>query len=232
MGITLSQVVPWGRSLAEYRRMFNLPANLTAVGSDRRIVDCAGGPASFNAEMAQQGFPVISCDPIYQFSTAEISRRIAETYDVIIQGVEKSLDSYVWQEIGSPAELGAVRMAAMQKFLDDFPAGLAQGRYLAAALPDLPFGDRQFDLALCSHFLFTYSDQLGWEFHQQAIAELCRIATEVRIFPLLNLAGERSPFIAAIQTELIAQGYEVAIQPVQYEFQRGGNQLLQICSNG
>jgi hypothetical protein len=45
LAVMLDQVVPWGRSLSEYVRMFDLsPADLQS-----RILDCAGGPASFNA---------------------------------------------------------------------------------------------------------------------------------------------------------------------------------------
>jgi hypothetical protein len=64
---TLDRVVPWGRSFDEYRRMFALTdADLTSS-----IVGCADGPASFNAEATARGHSVISCDPIYRFSTAE-----------------------------------------------------------------------------------------------------------------------------------------------------------------
>jgi len=74
-------------------------------------------------------------------------------------------------------------MAAMDEFLEDYGRGKAQGRYVDAELPTLPCADSSFDLALCSHFLFLYSSQLGETFHQQAIVELCRVAREVRIFP-------------------------------------------------
>ncbi len=224
MGLTLEQVVPWGRSLAEYRTMFDLtPTNLGC-----NILDCAAEPASFNAEMTAQGYHVTSCDPIYQFSTEAIAQRIADTYSIILNGVEANLDSYLWQAIESPAQLGEVRLAAMGQFLADFPIGLQTQRYRQDALPHLPFPDQEFDLALCSHFLFTYSDHLGLEFHQAAIAELIRVAKEVRIFPLLKVSGEPSPFLPVIQAELMAQGLNVQIKQVPYEFQKGGNQLLQI----
>ncbi len=47
MGLKLENVVPWGRSLAEYICMFDLcPSDLQGY-----ILDCGGGPASFNAEL-------------------------------------------------------------------------------------------------------------------------------------------------------------------------------------
>lgn len=228
MGLTLEQIVPWGRSLAEYSQMFDL----MAADFKGQILDCGGGPASFNAEAAQQGTSVISCDPVYQFSAAEIAQRITETCPLILQGVKENRVHYVWQAIASPEHLLAVRMAAMQQFLADFPTGLQEGRYRVEALPDLSFQNRQFDLALCSHLLFTYSDHLSWDFHQAAIAEMLRVAKEVRLFPLLKISGEPSPFVEPLCEQLNDQGYQVQIKPVSYEFQRGGNQLLQVCSNG
>ena len=224
MSIKLEKVVPWGRSLAEYIRMFNL----TADELQRSLLDCAAGPASFNAEMTQQGYQVISCDPIYQFTANEIAQQIQETYPLVISSTEANQENFVWQEMHSPEHLGQVRMKAMHQFLEDFPAGLQAGRYLTAELPVLPFGSRQFDLALCSHFLFTYSDQLSFDFHLEAIAEMSRVAAEVRIFPLLVMAGEVSPFLQPALSELNQQGYQSEITTVPYEFQRGGNRMLRV----
>jgi len=65
-------VVPWGRSLDEYRKMFALtPEDLRG-----RIIDCASGPASFNAEATGAGHQVISCDPLYRLSADAIRRRV------------------------------------------------------------------------------------------------------------------------------------------------------------
>jgi hypothetical protein len=69
---------------------------------------------------------------------------------------------------------------------------------------------------------------LGEVFHQDAIQELCRIAREVRIFPLLALGGHRSPYIDRSVTELCGAGHNVSIEDVPYEFQRGGNQIIRI----
>ncbi len=226
MGLKLESVIPWGRSLAEYIRMFNL----TPDDLQLKILDCGGGPASFNIEMTRLGYNVISCDPVYQFSNHEIRERIQKTYQKVIDGLQANLDSYVWQEIQSPEDLGQIRMSAMEKFLEDLPQGIQQGRYLTAELPVLPFKTQQFDLALCSHFLFTYSDFFSEDFHLASIVELCRVAAAVRIFPLLNISGEVSPVLQPVMEKLKAQGYSVEIQPVPYEFQKDGNQMLQIKS--
>ena len=78
---TLDQVVPWGRSFDEYRRMFALMDRELRL----RIVDCGGGPASFNAAATRRGAQVISCDPIYRWEADQIRERIASTYDKILE---------------------------------------------------------------------------------------------------------------------------------------------------
>ncbi len=81
----------------------------------------------------------------------------------------------------------------MDRFLADFPPGLAEDRYRTDELPHLAFGDGEFDLALCSHFLFLYSDHLTAGFHVAAIREMCRVAGEARVFPLLGAYGAPPP---------------------------------------
>ncbi len=193
---------------------------------DGKILDCAAGPASFNAEATQKGYRVISCDPLYRFTVGEVQVRIEETYKVVLAGAEANRDRYIWKDIRSPAHLGEVRMEAMQRFLGDFPQGFREGRYRTDGLPALGFGDNAFDLALCSHFLFTYSEQLSAGLHLTAIEEMCRVAREARVFPLLNYDGEPSPHLRPLLNELEARGYRAETRRVPYEFQIGGNQIL------
>jgi hypothetical protein len=199
---------------------------LTATDLSGEILDCAGGPASFNAEASARGLRVVSCDPLYEFSAGDISERINATFDQIVSNAEANRDRFLWHEIESPQRLGEVRMRAMRCFLEDFSQGLEAGRYRAAALPSLPFEDHAFDLALCSHFLFTYSDQLSMDFHVAAIEEMCRVAREARVFPLLESYGGTSPLLEPVISTLRQRGYAVQTRLVPYEFQRGGNRML------
>ncbi len=226
MGFQLSNIIPWGRNFQEYLEMFSL----TPEELKRSILDCAGGPACFNYEMNKQGYQVISCDPVYQFSADEIHQRIQATFATVVEQLHQNQEDYVWEKIKSPEHLGGLRMAAMQQFLDDFPRGKEQKRYLTAELPKLPFNVQQFDLALCSHLLFSYSQHLSSEFHLDSILELCRVATEVRIFPLLDISGHISPHLTPVISSLQQQGLKVEIEPVAYEFQKGGNQMLRVFS--
>jgi hypothetical protein len=226
---TLDRVLPWGRSFEEYCRMFAV----TDADLQRHILGCGDGPASFNAEAARRGGHVVSCDPLYRFERTAIEERIEATFDEVIEQTRRNAHEFVWgPEIRDVEELGRIRMAAMQAFLADFDRGKAAGRYVDAELPVLPFPDDTFDLALCSHLLFLYSRQLGETFHRAALVELCRVAPEVRVFPLLALGGEPSPFVESGGRTLREAGFEVSIETVRYEFQRGGNQMMRILRGG
>jgi len=223
---TLDKVVPWGRSFDEYCRMFSL----TDEDLAGRIVGCADGPAGFNTQATRRGARVVSCDPIYAFSTSEIRSRIDATSHDIVEQTRQNRHEFVWTSIASPEELLVARLQAMELFLVDYDRGKAEGRYVAAELPRLPFEDRSFDLAVCSHFLFLYSEQLGEPFHHTAIKEMCRVAREVRIFPLLALGGIGSSYVAPIADSLRQLGYSVLIERVPYEFQRGANKMMRIIT--
>ena len=225
MGVKLSQAVPWGRSLAEYVGMFDLGAQ----DLGKQVLGCADGPASFNAEMTAHGCRVVSCDPIYVFTDHEIRQRVAATFETIMSQMPATRDNFVWDTIPSIKALGEMRMAAMEAFLRDFARGNQGNRYVASALPHLPFADSSFDLALCSNFLFLYSEQLNQAFHLRALRELCRVATEVRVFPLLDLDGQVSPHLGPTLATLRREGFRSTVRTVPYEFLKGANEMLEIA---
>ena len=179
----LQEIVPWGRSFEEYRRMFALTESDLA-GS---ILGCGDGPASFNAEATAAGHSVVSCDPIFDLTAAEIRRRVEETYDPVISRVKQHPERFNWDFFRDAEDLGRQRLAAMQRFLDDFEQGRREGRYVTGSLPTLSFADSVFRLALVSHLLFLYSQQLDVATHIASVLELLRVAEEVRLFPLVTL---------------------------------------------
>ena len=135
-------------------------------------------------------------------------------------------EQFLWNHYKTPDNLASLRMQAMTRFLEDYQT--EPSRYVASALPNLPFHDDAFDLALCSHFLFLYSEQLDRDFHQRSVIEMLRVANEIRIFPLLGLTVQTSAHLEPVMAMLGAQGYDCQIETVAYEFQRGGNKMLRI----
>jgi hypothetical protein len=224
MAFKLDNVVPWGRSYDEYIRMFDL----TKDELTHSILSCGDGPAGFNSKMNQLGNTVVSCDPIYQLTAQELQTRITKTYDKVMEETYKNQNNFVWDVIKSPEELSRVRMDAMREFILDYEKGKQEGRYLAESLPSLPFGAKEFDLALCSHFLFLYTEQLSLEFHRASVLEMYRVAREVRIFPLIDLDLNKSRYVPAVCSELKEAGFAFEVRKVPYEFQRGGNEMLRI----
>ena len=224
MVVKLDKVVPFGRSLEEYIRMFDL----SSEDLQKRILGAGDGPASFNAEGTAKGYKITSIDPIYQFDGAEIKQRFDAVVDNIIGQVIATPNNWVWNYHKNPQDLKANRVKALELFLKDYNRGQQEGRYLAQELPNLNFSDRSFDLALCSHFLFLYSEQLGRDFHIAAIEEMLRVSSEIRIFPLLTLMQETSPHLDSVIDRFNNSGYLVSTVKVPYELQPGANKTLVI----
>src|SRR5579859_2117064 len=128
----LQEVVPWGRSLEEYRRLFAL----SEIDLQARLLGCGDGPASFNAELAALGKTqrLVSVDPLYAFTGPEIASRVEQTYETIISNVKRNPERYVWTYFRDPDSLGAARLKAMKIFLNDYETGRAEGRYLVGSL--------------------------------------------------------------------------------------------------
>jgi hypothetical protein len=220
----LTEIVPWGRTLAEYKLMFDL----SDADLNRQILGCGDGPASFNVEMHKLGRSVVSIDPIYQFTAAQIEQRVRDTYSTIIDQVRQNSSRYIWNYFADPDELGCARMDAMNEFLADYETGKSDGRYLWQSLPKLDLSDRQFELCVCSHLLFLYSEQLSLDFHLESIRELLRVAAEVRIFPLLKLDCNLSAYVNPVIDKFTQAGFDAEIRTVNYEFQKGGDRMLVI----
>jgi hypothetical protein len=223
MAFELNHVVPWGRNLEEYQLMFNLLENELT----QKIISVGDGPASFNVAMKSMGHQVISLDPVYAFSPEELESRIQQTRQEVLAQTQRNKKNFVWKHIRDIDELEKIRMQAMKAFLADFAAGKREGRYIPHSLPDkTPFNDNYFDLGLSSHFLVLYAE-LGLEFHIQTITEMLRICRQIRIFPLLDLNAQPSSVLKGI-IDFFQNKYQLEIIPVAYEFQRNGNQMLQI----
>lgn len=224
MSMLLDRVVPFGRSRREYELMFNL----SKKDLSKRFLGCGDGPASFNAEMTTDGYSVVAIDPLYQFTGQQIKHRFEENLEGVLDQVKATPDRWTWKYHRNIEDLRRNRCRVMDRFLADYETGRQRGRYRIAALPDLPFRDGEFELALCSHFLFLYSDLYSEDFHIASAIELCRVADEVRIFPLLTLAQHISPHLAAVRAVAASMGIKSTIETVEYELQKGGNQMLRL----
>ncbi len=220
--MNLEKVVPFGRSLDEYIKMFNLTENYF----QKSILSVADGPASFNAEGTKLGYKINSVDPLYIFSGQEIKRRFYTVIDDIIKQVENTPNDWVWSYHKSPQDLRKNREKVIALFCDDYEIGKQEHRYQIGQLPRLKYDKNQYELGIVSHFLFLYSTHFDQEFHINSIDEILRICCEVRIFPLITLQNKISPYLQFIITYLENKGYKCKLEKVSYQLQRGGNQML------
>ncbi len=224
----LENVVPWGRNLQEYKDMFELSSEDLKL----KILGCGDGPSSFNYEVSKINSNVISIDPIYQFTKDEIQKRIDETSLIVSEQIKENKNNFVWKNIKCVDELIDIRLKAMSNFIKDFDNGKKENRYIHNELPILSFPDNSFDLVLCSHFLFLYSEHINLQFHIDSILEMCRVSkNEVRIFPLIDLKNNKSEHLDYILDILKDKGFKTQIVKTKYEFQKLGNELLIIKLN-
>ena len=209
------------RSAAEYRAMFGL----TMAEEAAAVLDCCAGGSGFAAETAAR---VVAVDPAYALGRNYLADRVRAALHDGDQIIGANAEHFDWSWYGDPARRGELRTAAARHFLDDFRE--YPGRYLAAALPNLPFAAGSFDLVLCSHLLFTWSDLLDADWHGRALAELIRVARhEVRVYPLVvQGTGHPVVFLDELRAGLRAAGYHSRIQRVPYRFQKNADQMLVI----
>jgi hypothetical protein len=221
----LDQLLVTARRFADYVAMFRLTPEDLALGP---ILDCPGGVASFGAEARALGAAVVGVDPVY-----------AQPRDALVAHAESELarnmrfvaghaERFRWDQVGSIEEHEARRRDGLERFAADYRHG---GRsYVAASLPTLPFADDAFALALSSHLLFSYSDRLDRDFHLASLFELVRVtAGEVRCFPLVDLWARRYHALEELRERLAHAGVDSEIREADYEFQRGGREML-VCS--
>ena len=134
-------VTSW--SAEEYRAFFRLaPEDL--AGS---VLDCSAGASGFAAVVNAEGGAVTAVDPAYGVGTEEL---LAEAGRSAARGgaiVGSHHDRFVWEWYGSGERRDAMRQAAFAAFADDLRAHPSD--YVAGALPELPFPDGAFDLAMC-----------------------------------------------------------------------------------
>ncbi len=208
-----------GRTFEEYQHLFGLD------GLPEAVLDCPGGPSSFTAVARSIETTAYAVDPMYGRPVDELAavceRAIEQTNDQL----REKHDGFVWRFYGDVTARCRYLRAAAERFLADYSRN--PGRYVAAALPDLPFESDSFDLVCSANLLFLYDDRLDKEFHRAALAELARVAREeVRVFPLATLAADRSDFVAPTVGNLRETGHTVEFREVPYEFQPGVTEML------
>ena len=207
------------RSFAEYLAFFALDPDRLP----RRVLDCSAGTSGFVAGARARGSDAVAVDPAYRQSLDDL----AETGRAGAVGgasmVADHRDRFTFDWYGSPERQRELRASALEGFVAD--RARRPGHYVAAELPHLPFADGSFDLALCSHLLFTWANVFDEAWHEAALREMARVASEVRVFPLVHQgSGEPVAFLGALRGRLA--GLDARVVTVPYAFQVGADEML------
>ncbi len=189
-----------------------------------------GGACSFTAHANKAGANAHAADILYRESLDTLK-------ELGTRGIDKIYANTAWMTDHNFTFYGDLdgHKRHRKSALSDFAADYDKKRYTYAKFPHLRFAANSFDLCLSGHFLFTYDDRFDYDFHLASIISMVEIASEVRIFPLVDMNNSRvasdkpfSPFVYRLLNELPSFELKVEIVPVDFEFQRGAGFMMRI----
>lgn len=96
-------------------------------------------------------------------------------------------------------------------------------------LPHLSFPDQFFHLALCSNTLFMDTSRSESDY-LDSLLELARVASEVRVAPVLDPNGQPAGFLAPVLKALQQKGYGVELREIKSSLKPHKEALLRLWS--
>ena len=215
----------WVYSMADYCQMFDL----SDADFSRNILDYPAGISSFNAEMFAKSFKVHSGDSFYDCSSDEISQYAEQLFEINERHLKKHASILRQNDESTIDGILTDWQKSKALFLQDYEKGKEEERYQFMKLPHLPFGDYHFDMALCSAHLF-HTNAAGNGSREALVEELCRVAKEVRVFPLLDEAGQITDALGHVMLMFQKRNYGIKISEVPYHQMTGANAMLKMWS--
>ncbi|WP_414468783.1 class I SAM-dependent methyltransferase [Methanobacterium sp. ACI-7] len=212
-----------GRSYEEYLKMFNLDLQKLR---DKKILDCAAGASSFTARMTENGYDAKAADILYDKEPSFLQNRCREHLTVLVEALADLEGHFVWDFFKDLDDLKQHRMNSCIEFYEDYKNNRAN--YIKADLLNIPFKNNSFSLVLCSHLLFIYDHRLNYDFHINSVKEMLRVTkNEVFVYPLVKHKSIKSEFVKRIEQDL-DKNANIMIEKVDYEFRRGGNEMMKL----
>ncbi|SES25366.1 hypothetical protein SAMN04487944_12812 [Gracilibacillus ureilyticus] len=195
--------------------------------SGKKILDCPAGACSFTAVGSAHGHDITACDIAYYHPVDQLKEKGFLDIEHVMYHMEKAKSNYDWDYFGDVDGLNQHRVNALKACAEHMEH--SPEKYIPVTLPVLPFTDDEFDILLSAHFLFMYSDRLDFDFHRETMDELLRVTKEeIRIFPLVDLAGKRYEQLDELINYLQQKGCITEERKADYHFQRNANTILRI----
>lgn len=200
-------VLVTSRPLDEYCAYFGLTrAALRRLPGP--VLDCPGGAAALAAEARALGCEVVAADPGYTLGAHRLAELAALGRATMADAIGRDPRLHLPPERTRPEKYLRSWDRARRLFAAD--AAAHPERYVAAALPRLPFADGSFALTLSSYLLFAYPALFGPAEQLRALLELARVTApegEVRVYPLHDQAGRRCPHLPELRAALRHYGH-------------------------
>jgi len=220
----LRTVAFFGRTMAEYLQMLVLdPDGLRG----QSILDVASGPGSFVAESLAAGLNVTGCDPLYAGDPDTICLQGKADIDACREQIRRNPGSLVYEDVDA---FYRAKYAALDRFAADYRKRRGDGRYVAGALPSLPFSDRSFDLVVTANFLMVYAPladggmhdghEFDLRFHLRSAEELARVTRgELRIpgMHTWTQPPSRHPYCTPMMDRLDELGFKTELVASEYD---------------
>lgn len=196
----------WVYNLDDYKKLFAL----SEADFQKSILEFPGYFSSCNAEITALGGKIISLDPLYQLSPAQMAEHIDQLFKFRLSDWRQYLHQRQW--------LNTWRKNT-ERFLADYAIGKQQGRYQTPATYS---AEKMYDLLLSADYLFKNGNKVD-----QIMDQLCHMATEVRIFPLPDvehISSELGPLMLSFQQ----RNFGVEVRAVSYPQRNDGKAMLRI----
>lgn len=222
MEIATLSAVNWIYDFSDYQQMYDL----TERDCTKSIFDFSSGLASFNAEATQRGMSVVSMDALYALSDDAIRTRAQQFLQEMVVQLQVMPDYLQNSSREAIDRVIQLWQKTEELFLADYVIGKSQCRYQPMQQLPLSYETHQFELAFCTDFIFHHA--LSRENINAVLMELCRVAEEVRLYPLLDhdrkMPKELGPLMLALQQK----NFGVEVREVSYRTLKGGNAMLRI----
>jgi hypothetical protein len=173
------------------------------------------------------GLDATGCDPMYAQDADTIAAQGKEDIDCCREQIRRNPGVLLYRDIDA---FYRNKYVAREKCAADFRQRRGESRYVAGALPSLPFPDRTFELVVSANFLMIYAPladggmhdgaDFGLDFHARAFRELARLT-----WPELRVAGmhtwtqppQSHPSCGPVTRVLEETRFAVELVPTDYD---------------
>lgn len=214
----------WGLSYDNIVDMFSL--NEKDLG--KKILNCMGVPSSFNAIAYQNKYDVTTCSDVYGSDKETLQAKAYKEMKQAIDCIKSNPGRFNSSVIDTPEKYQRFLEDNLKIFFKHYDEAKTRKLYSSEALPEIAFSSHQFDLALCPNFIFNGNPAFSEDFQLNCIKELCRVAHECRIFPILDADGKMPTYITALRDRLAEIGFDTSVETVAYGLLRKGSSMLKV----